>query len=137
MLAIVLLLLASYTSSLHAWWEQRSQIESTKAEIAALTTDISGIERDFSRYEDSAYIEQQARARFGWVMPGEIGYRVIGEDGKVVGAAPVLGELPTAPPQEWYGKLWGTVEKAGEVPKPKKVEPTVDPDKVLKGKKTE
>lgn len=133
MLSIVLLLLASYTSSLHAWWQQRSEIETKKSEIAALKTDIGDIDREFSRWSDAAYVEQQARARFGWVMPGEVGYRVLDKDGKVKGEAPVLGAVPEAERQEWYDQIWGTTVEAGKDPKEKERLPEADPDKILNG----
>ena len=70
------------------------------------------------RFDDPEYVEQQARSRFGWVMPGEIGFTVLGADGKPVGKGP---ELPDAPPAatagpQWHETLWGSVEVAGGVP---------------------
>jgi len=67
-------------------------------------------------------VKAQARQRLGWVMPGEVGYRVIGADGKPVGAppepsAPSDGTTDTQKPT-WYTKLWGSVEGAGTPPAP-------------------
>ncbi|WP_456695369.1 FtsB family cell division protein [Aeromicrobium sp. P5_D10] len=132
LLAVVLLLLASYTSTLHAWWEQRSEIQATKAEIAMRKLAIADLEDQKERWDDPAYVKQQAKERFGWVLPGEVGYRVKGSDGKVQGAAVPTLDVPTqAKSPQWYDKLWGSVEAAGKEPvAPKKNQP--DPDKVLK-----
>jgi hypothetical protein len=85
-----------------------------------------------ARWDDPAYVKQQAKERFGWVSPGEVGYRVIGSDGKVQGAdVPTLDAPPQASDPAWYDKLWGSVKEAGKEPS---TAPTTDPepDKVLK-----
>ncbi len=129
LLSVSLLLVASYTSTLHAWWEQRGDIQATKAEIVMRKQAIADLEDEKARWDDPAYVKQQARARFGWVMPGEVGYRVIGADGVVRGDVPTLDEpLPATTPQ-WYDKLWGSVKQSGKVPATKKPE---DPNAVIK-----
>jgi cell division protein FtsB len=130
LLSVVLLLVASYTSALHAWWEQRGEIQSARAEIVMRRDAISQLKDTKARFNDPAFIKQQARARFGWVMPGEVGYRVIGSDGSVQGDVPTLGAPPSAQERQWYDTLWGSVEQAGK--EPKKVKPAADPDDVLK-----
>jgi hypothetical protein len=129
----VLLLIASYTSTLHAWWEQRGDIQSSKAEIAMRKQQIA-LDRDqLKRWDDPAYVKQQAKERFGWVTPGEVGYRVIGSDGAVKGDVPTLDAPPSAGVStQWYDKLWGSVKESGRTPKPVKKAP--DPEKVLKTK---
>lgn len=133
LLSVVLLLIASYTSTLHAWWEQRADIQATKAEIVMKKQQIQASKDQIARWEDPAYVKQQAKERFGWVTPGEVGYRVIGSDGTVKGDVPTLDAPPTVTTQtEWYDKLLGSVKESGKTPKATK--PTTDPDKVLKKK---
>ena len=128
---MVLLLVASYTSALHAWWEQRGEIQTAKAEIVMRRDAINELKDTKARFDDPAFIKQQARARFGWVMPGEVGYRVIGSDGSVQGQVPTLdAPASAAQTRPWYDTLWGSVEQAGK--KPAKPKPTEDPDEVLK-----
>lgn len=93
---------------------------------------ITDLEDQKQRWDDPAYVKQQAKERFGWVSPGEVGYRVIGSDGKVQGAdVPTLDSPAQAKAPQWYDKLWGSVETAGKEPAaPKKNQP--NPDKVLK-----
>lgn len=130
LLSVVLLLVASYTSALHAWWEQRGEIQSARAEIVMRRDAISQLKDTKARFNDPAFIKQQARARFGWVMPGEVGYRVIGSDGSVQGDVPTLDAPPTTQERQWYDTLWGSVEQAGK--EPKRAKPAADPDEVLK-----
>lgn len=131
LLSVVLLLIASYTSTLHAWWDQRADIQSTRAEIVMRKAAIVDLQDEKARWDDPAYVKQQARARFGWVFPGEVGYRVIGSDGKVRGDVPTLDAPPIPTTSRWYDKLWGSVREAGKTPSTKKATP---PPKVLKNK---
>jgi cell division protein FtsB len=130
LLSVVLLLIASYTSTLHAWWEQRADIQSSRARNAMMRQQIVELKDQKARWDDPAYVKQLAKARFGWVTPGEVGYRVIGSDGSVKGDVPTLDAPPKATTSPWYDKLWGSVEESGKTPTaPKKTE---EPDKVLK-----
>ena len=90
------------------------------------------------RWHDDAYIRRMARERFGWVLPGEVGYRVIDENGDTVGDTPRLDD-PSAgsgtDQPDWYDQMWGSVEAAGQpLPSKEKQKPTKDknPDAVIK-----
>lgn len=119
--AIVLLVLAvlavSYASSVRAWLNQRSEISALNAEISEQEAAVAELEQTKHRWQDPAYIEAQARARFSWVMPGETGYRVIDEDGSVLSnggglSEPLGGQRVTEQP-EWWETAWGSVVEAG------------------------
>jgi len=129
LLSVVVLLVGSYTSALHAWWDQRSEITAQRAEIVQRREAIRELENTKRRYEDPAYIQQQARERFGWVMPGEVGYRVIGADGQIQGELSAPTDVPEPTVTRWYNVLWGSVEAAGRQPGPTHA---ADPDKVLR-----
>ena len=119
MLVLVLLVLAiSYASSLRAWLQQRTEIAATRAEIADTQASVDALEREKLRWQDPAYVRQQARERFGWVLPGEVGYRVIGADGTTLGA-PAPPSVPAGePPSAWYEGVWDSIRQAGEMPEP-------------------
>lgn len=120
-LAVVLLVLTiSYASSLRIYLSQRHEIATTKAEIAQRQNQITDLQSTLNRWDDPNYVKTQARVRFGWVVPGETGYRVIGADGKVIGGTESVGGTSTAvlttPPKAWWQKLWGSVEAADALP---------------------
>ena len=106
-------LIASYTTSVHAWWQQRSEIAALEAQNRQSEAEIERLEDQQRRWSDPAYVRQQARERFGWVMPGEVGYRVIGVDGELQGRTSTLEEPEVAPRTPWLERLWGSVEQAG------------------------
>jgi cell division protein FtsB len=133
-LALVLLaLVISYASSLRAWIDQRQEIAAAEAEIAAAEQRVAELEQTKQRWHDDAYLRKMARERFGWVLPGEVGYRVLDEDGEAVGDTPQL-DSPTdddASPDEpeWYDRVWGSVVWAGQDP----AEVAADPERQRPG----
>ncbi|TDD44147.1 septum formation initiator family protein [Kribbella antibiotica] len=123
--AVVLLVLGalvvSYAQSLRVWFDQHQQITALNQEIHDREKRVKELQNEIDRWNDDAFVKAQARQRLGWVMPGEVGYRVIGADGKPLGAPPEPG-APVEPGDEavqkpvWYTKLWGSVEGAGKPP---------------------
>ena len=120
-LALVLAaLVISYASSLRAWSEQQSRLADLRAEASQRSARVAELEKELERWHDPAYVEAQARERFGWVMPGEVGYVVVGKDDpapKTAGGAPSHPDRASDQPAWWNG-LWGSVEKAGRPPAP-------------------
>jgi cell division protein FtsB len=115
-LAVVLLILTiSYATSLRIYFAQAHEIASTSAEITERQQRIRELEGELARWGDETYVRTQARERLGWVVPGEIGYTVVGADGKPLGGgAKITAE--TAPDESaqdaWWSKLWGSVQAA-------------------------
>ena len=79
------------------------------------------LEREKRRWHDPAYVETQARERFGYLMPGETSYVVLGEDGQplesrstLTDPASVTARTPTA----WWTSEWKSVQLAGNPPAP-------------------
>lgn len=118
MLLILAVLAVSYASSARAWLNQRSEINSLRTQISARGAQVAELEQTKARWDDPAYVEAQARLRFGWVMPGEVGYRVIDGDGSVMSDSDSLSEPVTERPAEveWWESAWGSVVEAGKDP---------------------
>lgn len=116
---LMLVLVISYASSLRAWLQQRAEIAAARADIAATQASVDELERAKLRWQDPAYVQQQARERFGWVLPGEVGYRVIGADGSTLGAPSAAPPPPEpAPAPDWYVSVWDSIRVAGQPPEP-------------------
>ena len=116
---VLAMLMVSYASSLRAYLEQRQHLATLRAEIASSQSDISRLEREKKRWSDPAYVRTVAHERFGWVLPGEIGFQVIGKDGKPLGHTDTLSD-PTAVTEAnrplWWQAAWGSVVAAGKKP---------------------
>jgi len=73
------------------------------------------------RWRDPAYIQSQASARFGYVMPGETSYVVLDADGKPLEAETSLtprSEVLIKEPTAWFQTAWDSVLLAGNPPAP-------------------
>ncbi len=120
LLLVIAVLAVSYASSMRAWIKQRGEINDLTAQIAQQKADVARLQQAEERWRDPAYIETQARLRFGWLMPGETGYRVIGPDGEVLSAGGSELSEPTTPAAkkspEWWRSQWQSIVEAGQEP---------------------
>ena len=120
---VVAVLTVSYASSMRAFLQQRSHINSLKTQIAEREASIDALESEKRRWDDPAYVEQQARQRLGYVMPGERTYLVLDQNGQALEPESSLAdpdEVSPTTPTAWYDDAWASVELAGDPPKPPK-----------------
>uniref|UniRef100_UPI0013002219 FtsB family cell division protein n=1 Tax=Desertihabitans aurantiacus TaxID=2282477 RepID=UPI0013002219 len=124
-LAVVLaMLVLSYASSLRIYLNQQSEAAEARAEIAATQQRIDTLRDHLDRWQDPAYVQAQARARLGWVMPGETGYVVLGPDGEPVDGGTTIdsersdGDRPDA--DAWWARMAGSLEAADHPAPPPK-----------------
>jgi TolA-binding protein len=119
LLLVLSVLTISYASSLKAYFQQHSQIQSLREQIASSQSSIHELESEKQRWQDPAYVKEQARARFGYLMPGETSYVVIGADGKPLSTESTLSDPRTTSstnPTAWWTTEWRSVELAGNPP---------------------
>lgn len=108
-------LVVSYASSMRAYLQQRAQMNDLKDQISTSQRQINALKLEKLRWNDKAYVEQQARERFGWVLPGETAYQVIGRDGKPLVGTDQLSSaasLDHSTPTAWWTRAYGTLEEA-------------------------
>ncbi|WP_212721734.1 FtsB family cell division protein [Nocardioides dongxiaopingii] len=119
LVVIVAVLAVSYASSLKAYLQQRDHIQDAQERIAASEATIADLEKEKQKFEDPAYIEQQARARFGYVMPGERPFVVLrgGEPIDVEGSLSDPDSIDPSDPPPWWDDAWTTMEIAGDPPR--------------------
>ena len=116
---VLSVLTISYASSLKAYVVQHRQITDLQHQISASQSSINRLQDEKARWNDPAYVKEQARARFGYLMPGETSYVVIGEDGKPLAAQASLSDPRThsdSAPTAWWTTEWKSVELAGNPP---------------------
>ncbi|MEA5456245.1 septum formation initiator family protein [Sinomonas sp. JGH33] len=117
--ALVLVLVAvtvMLAPTVRVFLGQRAEIQTIQADIAAKQGDQANLKSLISRWQDPAYIQQQARDRINMVMPGETSYWVFGDaasssasnQGSATGASP--GTAPSNVP--WTQSLWDSVRRA-------------------------
>ncbi len=109
-------LAVSYASSLRAYLEQGDHLAGLRVDIAASRVNIVALEREKARWDDPVYVRTQARLRFGWVLPGEVGFQVLQTDGTALeGGASLSDPRPPLEGDEpvWWQTAWDSVEAAG------------------------
>lgn len=114
---VLFVLLFSYLNSLRVYFRQQQQIAATQVEIHERQRAIEQLEDEKARWQDPDYVKAQARSRLGWVMPGEIGYKVIGADGKPLGSGSELDnetDLPADEHRVWWERMIGSIRTADD-----------------------
>lgn len=100
--------------TLRVFLDQQSELRAVQEDIAEQQEEQRRLTAQIARWDDPAYIQQQARDRFNLVMPGEKVYMVIGGDEAAEDPVP-----PPASPSEvnpdmpWADALWDSVVRAG------------------------
>ncbi|MBM6402721.1 septum formation initiator family protein [Phycicoccus sp. CSK15P-2] len=102
------------SSSVAAWLHQRNEIAALRDEVAEQEADVAHLRAERERWNDPAYVEQQARERLKFVRPGERSFTVLdpetGDEDGGPEAAP--GTDPDVPVHPWYDTLWQSVRTA-------------------------
>ena len=91
-LAVVICAIAlSLAYPVREYIAQRRQIDQLQAQRLQMVAQLRTLERQQQRLNDPAYIEQLARDKLHFCMPGETCYVIIGGSG--AGAAPALPNI--------------------------------------------
>lgn len=88
---------------------QRSQIAEQQEKAQRARERVKELREERARWQDPAYVEQQARKHLHYVRPGETGYSVV--DG-TAGISPPTDRRPADRP--WYQNLWDGVDTADQ-----------------------
>lgn len=114
--AVVLLVAAILVApTLRVFLNQQAEISATQQDIGAQEQREQELTEQIQRWEDPAYVQQQARDRLNLVMPGEKKYMVIGGQD----AAGDPGAEAATRPEDvntqmpWGDALWDSVVRAG------------------------
>ena len=111
--AVLALVLAALVLSsivpLRAYFSQRADLAELRAQTAGQEQRVAALKAAKQKWEDPAYVEAQARSRLKFVMPGEVGYVVLGPE---EAPDPKAKKAVVASDKAWFGDLWGSVQEA-------------------------
>ncbi|MGM7669473.1 FtsB family cell division protein [Microbacterium sp. A93] len=100
--------------TLRVFLDQQAELRAVQEDIVAERQLEQDFTNEISRWDDPAYIQQQARERFNLVMPGEQTYMVIGGDEAVEDPVPAPASPGEVNPDlPWADALWDSVVRAG------------------------
>ncbi|WP_026553786.1 FtsB family cell division protein [Arthrobacter sp. 35W] len=116
-LAVVLVTITILLApAVHTFLQQRAEISALQADIAAKEKQQTELSTALSRWDDPAYIKQQARERVNMMMPGETGYWVFDNGGGSAapadGAPAGTGQRPDGTNLPWVDGLWESIKRS-------------------------
>lgn len=105
--ATIIVFLAAPTAKIYV--DQRAQIAQLEQSIAQAQQQQQTLKRQEQRWSDDTYVEQQARERMFYVMPGESAYLVLGADGTADEPLDSSAQQVEAGKPAWADGLWRSV----------------------------
>ena len=114
--SIFVLLAVTLVPTLRSYLRQQGEIEALRGQVSEQRQGVSDLQKEQARWNDDAYVAQQARERLKFVKVGEKSYTVI--DAKPsTKALPGVAKASTASSDHpWYGQLWESVQVADAGP---------------------
>ncbi|HET6635949.1 MAG TPA: septum formation initiator family protein [Streptomyces sp.] len=114
LLALVLCsLVVALAYPMRQYVAQRLQIADQRQELQQRQDRVGELREQKARWQDDAYVRQQARKRLHFLFPGETGYQMRGpSSGHARAARP-----PESEPEQqesWYGSMWRTLDTADQ-----------------------
>ena len=95
--------------TVRSYFSQRGEIAALERQVAQGAERVAQLEAEQERWEDPAYIEQQARERLKLVRPGEVSYTVLGGD-ELESQQIATGAVSDSRP--WYDRVWASIGQA-------------------------
>jgi len=105
-IAVILLALP-----LREYLSQRAEISAAGSKAAEQHQRVDELQRQVDLWQNDDYVRGQARERLHFLLPGEVGYKVIDPNATEnrLAQQPVQSEGPRGP---WYDRLWSSVDAA-------------------------
>jgi cell division protein FtsB len=118
---VVLLVFVLLVPTAREYAKQTAQLNSLQTELTQAQQQRADDTANLKRWDDPAFVKAQARARLGYVMPGEKAYRVTDPGAVAAGVSPATGQavkpgvVQGTPGDDgaWYQKMWTSVQVAG------------------------
>ena len=109
---IVVLLLVLLASPLHRYFASRSDVSRAATQLHSDRQQLAILQQQERNWSDPGYIQQQARIRLMFAMPGDTVYVVV-NPGQKSDIAKTDTAGVTAPTGTWNQRLWRSVVAAG------------------------
>ncbi len=122
--AVFVLLAVMLIPTIRGFFAQRDSNATLADRVSRQQATVDALRQEIERYNDPAYVQQQARARLGYVKPGETSWRVVGgPDGQTGGTVSAGVAIPADPQGQkaYYEKVWSSIilaDKATPAPAP-------------------
>jgi cell division protein FtsB len=116
--AVLVLLTVVLAPPLHRYLAARGAMQQAERQRGEDQQQLAELRQQLAQWDDPAYIEQQARDRLQYAMPGDTVYVVVrpGEKTGVGGQQQRDTEAVQIPGGTWNERLWGSVLTADSLP---------------------
>jgi cell division protein FtsB len=116
--AVVLILVAAalvmtLAFPIREYLAQRAAISAAEDRAAMLDDRVGNLQNQVERWQDSDFVEQQARERLHYVMPGETGLVVLSPEDVEQARKPDIA-VAEKPEVAWFDTLWASVQEADQ-----------------------
>ena len=109
---VVVLLLVLLASPLNRYFQSRTDVGKAASQLQQDSAALAKLKAQQKQWGDPGYIEQQARQRLQFAMPGDTSYVVVNHGAPNQIATTVTKPSSTAPTGSWNTKLWDSVTRA-------------------------
>ncbi len=116
MSALLAVMLVVLTPTLRSYLQQRSEIAELKREKVAGQQRVDALTAERKRWDDPAYVKQQAQERLGYAMPGKSITVYVDDAGATHATTPRNGvtDATGLSSHPWYGQIWGSISTPAE-----------------------
>ena len=114
LLAVLFIAALIMAQPLQLLLEQQADITQARQQLAQEQQREEELQTQLERWEDPAYVQQQARERFNMVMPGERKYLVIDDEEETTETEPNVATVEEDIEMGWADRLWGSVLTSGQ-----------------------
>jgi cell division protein FtsB len=109
---IVVLLVLLLASPIHRFLASRSEVSSTAQQLQQDNKQLGELKKQKALWSDPGFIQQQARTRLQFAMPGDTVYVVV-DKGQRSDIEKTAGSSSSKPGgTEWNSRLWDSVRAA-------------------------
>jgi cell division protein FtsB len=109
--AVVILLLVLLASPLQRYFASRGALSSAATQYQQDKSELAKLKQQLALWSDPGFIQQQARQRLEYAMPGDTVYVVVNR-GQKNDIVTTNGDYGKTAQQAWTTKLWGSVQRA-------------------------
>jgi cell division protein FtsB len=116
--AVVILLVLVLAAPLHRYVSSRSTLQQAEQQRRHSQIQLAELQQQLKQWGDPAYVEQQARSRLQYALPGDTVYVVVrpGQRSGLNAAAQQNTAPVRVPGGTWSQRLWGSVLSADSAP---------------------
>jgi cell division protein FtsB len=116
--AVIVVLVVILAAPLHRFLAARSAVSQSVAARDSGQRDLKALQQLNHQLSDPAYIEDQARSRLQYAMPGDTVYQIVdqGQKSTIDAAAGKSTSTTTIAGNTWNERLWGSMRSADQSP---------------------